>query len=61
MNIYILESNFDKAKEIGNKILSNMNIGFTESSPIQNSKSGSNKMFENSGQFDFFNEQMSIS
>ncbi|CAF0704565.1 unnamed protein product [Brachionus calyciflorus] len=50
MHLYILECNFDKAKEVGNKILSNLSI--TSKEP--------RNMFENANQFEFLNEQINI-
>lgn len=50
MNIHILDLNFDKAKEIGNKIFTNITL-------IQN---GQNSMLENKTQYEFFNEQINV-
>ena len=63
MNVYILEANYDKAKEVGNKILANMNIGFVESTKINNYTN--NYDFNpiqnnNNSQFEFWNEQINM-
>ncbi len=63
MNIYILEGNLDKAKEIGNKILSNMNATSIESTKITNFSNNADFDQNNSNccsQFEFWNEQMNI-
>jgi tetratricopeptide (TPR) repeat protein len=74
MNIYILEGNLDKAKEIGNKILKHMNIGFIESTKMNNYTNnfyecalGSSDGFNGDSsrkdfntKFEFWNEQMSM-
>ena len=65
MNICILEGNLDKAKEIGNKVLLNVNSGSIEGvNNYSNSISGSNSvqidMNNNNSQFEFLNEQVNI-
>jgi hypothetical protein len=64
MNIFILEGNLDKAKEIGNKILSNMNASSIESckisSCINNNADFNQNNSNSSSQFEFWNEQMNI-
>jgi hypothetical protein len=59
MNVYILEGNIDKAKDIGNKILINLNIGSLESVDFSN-LSNNNNNNTSSSQFEFWTEQMSI-
>ena len=56
MNVYILEGNIDKAKEIGNKILMNLNISSFDQIEFSNLNNNNN----NASQFEFWNEQMSI-
>lgn len=63
MNLYILEANYDKAKEIGNKILSNMNISFIESTKINNYTNNYDfnpMQNNNNSQFEFWNEQINM-
>ena len=72
MNIYVLEGNLDKAKEIGTKILKHMSIGFIESTKMNNYtnnfyESGSGDGFNGDSsrkdfntKFEFWNEQMSM-
>ncbi len=57
MNIYILEGNIDKAKEIGNKLLFDLNVSSFESIEFSNL---SNNNSSDSTQFEFWTEQMSI-
>lgn len=57
MNIFILEGNIDKAKEIGNKILLNLNKSSFESADFSNL---SNNNSSNNSHFEFWTEQMSI-
>ncbi len=56
MNIYILEANIDKAKEIGNKILLSLNISSVESLDFRNLSNNNNS----DSQFEFWTDQMSI-
>ena len=56
MNVYILEGNIDKAKEIGNKILMNLNISTFEQADFSNLNNNNT----NTHQFEFWNEKMSI-
>lgn len=56
MNVYILEGNIDKAKEIGNKILMSLNISSFEQAEFSNLSNNNT----NSPQFEFWNEKMSI-
>lgn len=70
MNMFIVEGNLEKAKEIGNKILKRMNMGFIESTKMNNY---TNNFYESDGfngdstqkdfntKFEFWNEQMSMS
>jgi hypothetical protein len=63
MNIFILEGNLEKAKEIGNKILSNMNATSIESCKISsfiNNADFDQNNSNSSSQFEFWNEQMNI-
>lgn len=57
MNIFILEGNIDKAKEIGNKILLNLNISSFEAADFSNL---SNNNSSTNSHFEFWTEQMSI-
>jgi|LakMenEpi03Aug12_release.lakeMendotaPanAssembly.Ray.scaffolds.fasta_scaffold6247269_1 hypothetical protein len=59
MNIFILEGNIDKAKEIGNKILINLNISSFESADFSN-LSNNNSNSSTHLNFEFWTEQMSI-
>ena len=74
MNIYILEGNLDKAKEVGNKILKEINMGYMETTKMKNyaanfyeytgnsgfsGESNGSKHFET--KFEFWNEQTSLS
>ena len=54
MNIYILEGNIDKAKEIGKKIQTNLK------SPNLNKSENSNLRNNNDNQLDFLAEQITI-
>ena len=56
MNVYILEGNIDKAKEIGSKILSSLNLTSFEQEDFSNLNNNNT----NSTQFEFWNEKMSI-
>jgi len=56
MNAYILEGNIDKAKEIGNKILMNLNISSADQIDFTNLNNNNS----NASQFEFWNEKMSI-
>ena len=66
MNIYILEGNLDKAKEVGNRILLSMNTN--EMELFQNNPldlNNNTQMFSGlnngaSSQFEFLNDQISI-
>ena len=66
MNIYILEGNLDKAKEIGNRILLSMNT--SEMELFQNNPfdlNNNTQLFSGlnngaSSQFEFLNDQISI-
>ena len=71
MNMYILEGNLDRAKEIGNKILASMNAGCIDSVKITaNQLGGATSELSatyststgggNSQQLDFFNEQCNV-
>jgi hypothetical protein len=67
MNVCILEGNLDKAKEVGNRILSNANNSFVETCQINNYTNNVNSasqatadMNNNNSQFDFLNEQVNI-
>jgi anaphase-promoting complex subunit 5 len=73
MNIYILEVNLEKAKEIGNKILLNINYDSVVDNWSQfenpelsnqlnelNRRCNSNSNDNNNSQFEFWNEQMNI-
>ena len=55
MNVYILEGNIDKAKEVGNTILMNLNISSFEAADLSN-LSNNNA----TSQFEFWSEKMSI-
>lgn len=57
MNIFILEGNIDKAKEIGNKILLSLNISSFEAADFSNL---SNNNSSTNSHFEFWTEQMSI-
>ena len=57
MNIFILEGNIDRAKEIGSKILINLNITSFESADFNNL---SNNNSSKNSHFEFWSEQMSI-
>lgn len=57
MNIYILEGNIDKAKEIGNKILLNLNVGSFESVDFNNLSNNNNASDSHA---EFWTELMSI-
>ncbi len=46
MNIFIIEGNLEKAKEIGNKILKRMNMGFIETTKMNNY---TNNFYESDG------------
>jgi hypothetical protein len=56
MNVYILEGNIDKAKEIGNKILMSLNISSADQADFTNLNNNNT----NTCQFEFWNEKMSI-
>lgn len=67
MNICILEGNLEKAKEAGNKILSNSNSTYLEmfqgnsQNDCYNNFIGNNTDLNNNNtQFDFLNEQVDI-
>ena len=66
MNISILEGNLDRAKEMGNKVLSNMNFGYVENSQMGNYTNNTNFQFyqtdsnNNQTQFYFLNEHLNI-
>lgn len=50
MSIFILDCNFDKAKEIGNKLFTN----------VRYNRNFQNNMLENTAEYDFFTEQISV-
>lgn len=74
MNVFIVEGNYEKAKQIGFRIMSLLNISDVESCQINNytnNVSGINstqdeirdnffKNVNNDPQFDFFNDQLNI-
>lgn len=64
MNIYILEGNFDRAKEIGAKILAQMNNSLVGSNQMNsNSTNSSLSNYDrnnNNSPFEFINELLNI-